>query len=197
MGAGNDRVLRGDSRLPLPVGIELESLIVKTSGTLNSAFTENWSPCNLKAFRGQSPALSTAWLILFFFLKQNCYVKSMHLFLRVHRITHMLVSPFFWFLHLLSKVVVGRLCRQANCVFRVLAALHCETKCAKPLEDVTQLNICLVKYFFFSNVNLKVVSVCIKAGSCVWQQCWPTSVALPQVSVVGAEQEEDKAREYK
>lgn len=41
MGAGNDRVLRGDSRLPLPVGIELESLIVKTSGTLNSAFTEN------------------------------------------------------------------------------------------------------------------------------------------------------------
>lgn len=60
--------------------------------------------------------------------------------------------------------MVGRLCRQANCVFRVLAALHCETKCAKPLEDVTQLNICLVKYFFFSNVNLKVVSVCIKAG---------------------------------
>lgn len=63
--------------------------------------------------------------------------------------------------------MVGRLCRQANCVFQVLAALHCETKCAKPLEDVTQLNICLVKYvwfFFFSNVNLKVVSVCVKAG---------------------------------
>lgn len=144
MGAGSNRVLRAGSRSPLPVGIRSEPLIVKTPGTLNSAFTENWSPCNLNACRGQSPALNTAWLIPFL-KKQNGYVKSMHLFLHVHRIRHTLVSPSFWFLHFLNQVAVGRLCGQVNCVFWVLAALHCETKCVKPLEDVTQLNICLVK----------------------------------------------------
>lgn len=35
--------------------------------------------------------------------------------------------------------------QEANCVFQVLAALHCETKGIKPLEDVMQLNICLVR----------------------------------------------------
>lgn len=55
--------------------------------------------------------------------------------------------------------------QEANRVFQVLAALHCETKGVKPLEDVMQLNICLVRYFFFSEVNLNVVIVCIEAGT--------------------------------
>lgn len=38
---GSNCVLRAVSRSPLPVGIELEPLIVKTPGTLNSAFAEN------------------------------------------------------------------------------------------------------------------------------------------------------------
>lgn len=38
--------------------------------------------------------------------------------------------------------------QERNSVFQVLAALHCETKGAEPLEDVIQLNICLVRYFF-------------------------------------------------
>lgn len=35
--------------------------------------------------------------------------------------------------------------QEANCVFQVLGALHCETKGIKPFEDVMQLNICLVR----------------------------------------------------
>lgn len=35
--------------------------------------------------------------------------------------------------------------QEANCVFQVLADLHCETKGVKPLEDVIQLIICLVR----------------------------------------------------
>lgn len=41
MGAGSNCVLRAGSRSLLPVGMELESLAVKTLGTLNSAFAEN------------------------------------------------------------------------------------------------------------------------------------------------------------
>lgn len=61
MDAGSNCVLRAASSYTYQIG----AIDCEKPGTLNSTFTKDSSPCNLKAFGGQSLALSTASLIPF------------------------------------------------------------------------------------------------------------------------------------
>lgn len=73
-----------------------------------------------------------------FVVKQNCYAESMHLCVCVCMWSDVSVLPSFWFLHLLNAAVLGRLCCQESCVFRVLAALQ-NQMCKTPLKMLCRL----------------------------------------------------------